>query len=695
MIPSALHRLWSKHRRYLEHPLFLAALGLKLLCGSFFAGHFLKDLFIPFVRYFTDSGFSDPWTHYLRLGVLDAFPYSSTMLAVLTPAQALGALLFGGSQNIPWNVELLLMRLPMLAADLAIYLILCRFFETRWRSVLNLYWCSPILFYINYIHGQIDAIPTAFLFISLYMALKSRPGWAGLWLAVGIAAKFHVAAAAPLIGWFLFKGSPSSEKKKAVLTFAAALAAVSAVLIGPALGSEGYRTLVLGAKEARWIYDVAWPFPLGMRVLLCPAAICALVLHFFSYERITRDLLLLYTGLMYTLLIVLVPPMPGWSYWCVPFLCFFLIRQGVTSYLPFWIYNAAYFLYTPLFSPVGMIPSQDYALPHLAHARDLSFTLMQTSLALVAIWIYRIGIKAYGHYRVERKPLAVGIGGDSGSGKHTLARAIVLLLGEENTVSLHGDDYHRWPRGDAAWDLKTHLHPRSNYVRQPTEHLHRLKNKQEIIKPVYDHSTGEFSPSVPVHPNRFILFAGLHPFVFPRMREAFDIRVFLDTDEALRQHWKLQRDAAKRGHSQEKILHEIERRRPDSESYIRPQAQFAHWTIQYLPADAADPKTTKGELPLRVRHSVSSSIVEMEDLLDELDRQSPKTLHAEWSMEPNLQRQILEAEGTLSAQAVRDIAYRLVPDLEDLLENKPVWLADLQGLDQLVFLVLLNAAVKR
>jgi uridine kinase len=285
----------------------------------------------------------------------------------------------------------------------------------------------------------------------------------------------------------------------------------------------------------------------------------------------------------------------------------------------------------------------------------------------------------------------VGIGGDSASGKDTLAGTLISFLGSRDTVRLHGDDYHRWPRGHEAWNSQTHLDPRSNYFRQPIEHIQELKSGGSIHKSEYDHARGEFGPPAVVHPNRFIVFDGLHPFVFERMRSVFDIKIFLATHEPLRQHWKIQRDMQSRGHAREKVTAEIERRQTDSTRYIQPQAAFADWVIEYLPLDPVDGGGSGAlveRVPLKVRHRLSSAILHMEALMDQLSNHKT-SLQLFWSMEQDLHRQVFEVSGTLSAADVESIAYRIFPNVDDYLGSRPAWKADLSGICQLVFLVLL------
>ena len=697
---NKIKRLWGICRPYIGNPVFLAVLALKMGTGSFFAAeYFLRERSLPFVQFWVDSGFSaDPWAEFLSRGLTDAFPYSSMMLAVLAAPQALFAPFFGGAGQMPVFLSLFLMRVPMALADITIYVLLCRWFETKSKSVLWLYWCSPVLFYISYVHGQIDAIPTAFLFVSLWYAVRVSPWWAGAFLAAGLATKFHLAVAAPLIGLYLVKAVRLPERQKVLLAYVAALVGTFLALTGPLLFSEGYKTMVLGAKEMSWVYAQVFVMPRGLNVLLCPAALVALVLHFFSYRTITKDILILYTGLVFTLLLVLVTPMPGWTFWCLPFICYFLIRQEVSSYLPFWMFTTGYLAYYLVFEPVTATLGADMYLPpdKMSLGRDASFTVMQTSLVLVAAWIYRIGVRSYVQYKARSKTLAIGIGGDSGAGKNTLADVLGEVLGTSNLVVLHGDDYHRWEREHKAWEGVTHLDPRSNYFSEPNEHILNLKNGISIKRKRYDHASGKFTDSEDVDPNNIVLFEGLHPFVFKRMRNVFDIKIFVNTEESLRRLWKVRRDSVERGYEPEKVLSEIEKRMEDSEKFIRPQAKFADWVIEYEPKVEVDPLAEKGDpVELRVRHTVSSEVVEIEDLTEELRRRGAEDLRVRWSLEPSLERQVLSVEGELPAQFVREIAYKIFPDLDEFLPAEPAWRGGVHGMNQLVFLTLYRWVVER
>ena len=178
-------------------------------------------------------------------------------------------------------------------------------------------------------------------------------------------------------------------------------------------------------------------------------------------------------------------------------------------------------------------------------------------------------------------PIFVGIGGDSGSGKSTLARAFYDLFGEERITTICLDDYHSLDRTERALVKVTPLNPRANNFALMEEQLWALKRGEAVEKPIYDHSDGTFKDPELLEPNEVVIIQGLHPFLVPGVREAFDLKVWLDPEPELRLAWKLQRDVAKRGYNEGQVQAEIEARRPDAEKYINPQRQHADLVVRF------------------------------------------------------------------------------------------------------------------
>ncbi|HEX6539305.1 MAG TPA: phosphoribulokinase [Candidatus Dormibacteraeota bacterium] len=182
---------------------------------------------------------------------------------------------------------------------------------------------------------------------------------------------------------------------------------------------------------------------------------------------------------------------------------------------------------------------------------------------------------------LSEAPIFVGIGGDSGSGKSTLARAFYDLFGEERITTICLDDYHSLDRTERGLVKVTPLNPRANNFALMEEQLWALKRGEAIEKPIYDHSDGTFKDPELLEPNEVVIIQGLHPFLVPGVREAFDLKVWLDPEPELRLAWKLQRDVAKRGYNDGQVKAEIEARRPDAEKYIEPQRGHADLVVRF------------------------------------------------------------------------------------------------------------------
>lgn len=181
------------------------------------------------------------------------------------------------------------------------------------------------------------------------------------------------------------------------------------------------------------------------------------------------------------------------------------------------------------------------------------------------------------------RPIILGIVGDSASGKTTLSRGLVRMLGDENVTHVAADDYHRYDRRQRVEHGITPLHPDCNYVDIMERHFAELRAGRPILKPVYQHQNGTFGPPVYLKPNQFTLIEGLLGYHTPELRECYDVRVFLAPPEELRRQWKVQRDCSRRGYTTDEVLEELDRREPDSELYIRPQQRWADIIVSFQP----------------------------------------------------------------------------------------------------------------
>lgn len=183
------------------------------------------------------------------------------------------------------------------------------------------------------------------------------------------------------------------------------------------------------------------------------------------------------------------------------------------------------------------------------------------------------------------RPIMLAIAGDSGTGKTTLTAGLVEALGKDRITSVAADDYHRYDRQERKGLTFTPLHPLCNYVDIMDQHFQHLSMGQPILKPIYDHDTGELGRPEYVEPREFVIVEGLLPLHTKRSRSCFDITVYLDPPEDIRIAWKLRRDTAKRGYTEEQVRTELDKREPESTQFIRPQRADADIVVRFSPIE--------------------------------------------------------------------------------------------------------------
>ncbi len=175
--------------------------------------------------------------------------------------------------------------------------------------------------------------------------------------------------------------------------------------------------------------------------------------------------------------------------------------------------------------------------------------------------------------------LVIGVAGGTGAGKTTVANAIIDAVGAEHVAVLPEDAYYREyqhlsevERERVNWD-----HPEAIEVDLLLDHVRRLREGCAVERPRYDFAAYARSPeTVHVEPKPIILVEGILIFVEPRLREQFDVKVFVDTDADLRFIRRLRRDVEERGRSVESVVSQyLATVRPMHVAFVEPSKRFA------------------------------------------------------------------------------------------------------------------------
>jgi phosphoribulokinase len=184
---------------------------------------------------------------------------------------------------------------------------------------------------------------------------------------------------------------------------------------------------------------------------------------------------------------------------------------------------------------------------------------------------------------MTNRPIILGIVGDSAAGKTTLTKGIAQVLGEDEVTVICTDDYHRYDRKQRAQMGISALHPDCNYLDIIQQHLSLLRTGQPILKPIYNHTSGNFEPPVYIKPSKFVIVEGLLGYSTREARDCYDVKVYLAPPESLRTQWKVKRDTRKRGYTEEQVLEQLRKRESDSEDFIRPQRKWSDIVVSFYP----------------------------------------------------------------------------------------------------------------
>ncbi len=672
---------------------FWIGTAMKLCAAFLFGSHFMTRWFGPFVAEFVTTG-HNPWEVFLARGEPQAFPYGPAMLLELAGFWLPGRL-FGVDPSSHFG--LLLLRLPLLAADFTICILLKRWLKVRARDIVRTYWLSPIVLYATYVHGQLDLLPTALLCLALYLVFARRVLLAGVVFGIALATKGHLLIALPFAVVYLLR---QRQLGFAWLRFAAVVFATAAALYALPLSSHAFRTMVLGGAEAKKLWSVGIPYGTGASLYIAPAALTLAFLRFGSYRKINRELTIMFLGVLYMGLVALVPPQPGWFIWSLPFVAYFGARFSRSGRYALLLLNSAYLVYFVVADPGVFFESLDPtlgagtgaritsalegALPGVFshHGASIVWTVLFAAASLTAFEMYRKGVRSNALYTFRDESFMVGIGGDSGAGKHTLGNDLQALLGGALSV-VNGDDDHRWERGHAMWRRYTHLDPRGNFLGEQSASLAALRRGGDVRKRQYDHDAGQFTPPVLVRATDFIAIVGLHPFYLASQRQVLHLKIFVDPAEAVRREWKVDRDVAKRGYTPAQVLAEMDRRASDSAKYVQPQRRYADLVLRQLENTTGIDLSVELEIsnlldPLALFHSLSQV----------------ETLDVEWLPDESLMRDQFRVRGTIDAAQAGRLATATIPNVDELVASSAAWQEGGRGFLQLISLYAMSARLR-
>jgi uridine kinase len=176
------------------------------------------------------------------------------------------------------------------------------------------------------------------------------------------------------------------------------------------------------------------------------------------------------------------------------------------------------------------------------------------------------------------RPLIIGVVGGSGSGKTTVVRAIQQAMGVD-AAFLDQDCYYK-DLSHLSLDERRQVnfdHPDSIDGDLLVAHLEQLARGEAIEKPTYDFAAHTRAPGrVRIEPSDIVLVDGILLFADKRLRELFDIKIYVDVADDIRFIRRLERDVVERGRLMPDVIRQyLTTVRPMHLEFVEPSKRYA------------------------------------------------------------------------------------------------------------------------
>lgn len=180
------------------------------------------------------------------------------------------------------------------------------------------------------------------------------------------------------------------------------------------------------------------------------------------------------------------------------------------------------------------------------------------------------------------KPLMIGIAGGTGSGKSTFTDRLQETFGDDIAVIYH-DNYYRRNDGISMADRESinYDHPNSLETELLVEHLIKLRSGVAIQTPVYDFTVHNRSEKTQrIEPKKIIIVEGILVLADKRLRDLFDIKIYVEADADERILRRVMRDIKERGRDIEGIVRQyLSTVKPMHYMFVEPSRSKADFVI--------------------------------------------------------------------------------------------------------------------
>ncbi len=178
-----------------------------------------------------------------------------------------------------------------------------------------------------------------------------------------------------------------------------------------------------------------------------------------------------------------------------------------------------------------------------------------------------------------KKTILIGIAGGTGSGKTSVANAILAEFSSSEVVLIQQDSYYH--------DLK-HLHideratvnfdhPDAVDFNEMCENLQSLIDGQTVQIPMYNFNTHtRTDDTFTIGNHHIIVLEGILALFDEKIRNMMDIKLYVDTPNDIRIIRRIKRDINKRGRTFESVIEQYYNTvRPMHQQFVEPSKKYA------------------------------------------------------------------------------------------------------------------------
>jgi len=179
--------------------------------------------------------------------------------------------------------------------------------------------------------------------------------------------------------------------------------------------------------------------------------------------------------------------------------------------------------------------------------------------------------------------LIIGIAGGTGCGKTTVVKQIMNELPEGEVGVISQDSYYK-DTSNMSYEERVKInfdHPKSIDFKLLRKHLTDLKAGKSIEQPEYSFvEHNRTNKTITTHPKRVMIVEGILILSKKKIRDMFDIKIFVHADSDERLIRRVKRDITERGRDIDEVLTRYQNTlKPMHQQFIEPMKEYADLII--------------------------------------------------------------------------------------------------------------------